>query len=125
MLARLTFFALAVLATPALAQHKDNDEATLPGTWEGTFNSEAVGSGGMKLVIMKEGAWKAVITISRDETMSADAMGFTVKGTELSWSLGLHGTSCDSTATREGSVIKGETTCGGHAAFTFELKKAR
>ena len=125
MLGRLTLIALAFAATPAVAQHTDNDEATLPGTWEGTFNSDAVGSGGMKLVITRDAAWKAVITISRDETMSADAQNFTVKGNELSWSLGLHGGSCESTATRDGGVIKGEVTCGGHAAFTFELKKAK
>jgi hypothetical protein len=47
MLARLVLVALAFTATPAFAQNKDSDEATLPGTWEGTFNSEAVGTGGM------------------------------------------------------------------------------
>jgi hypothetical protein len=52
-------------------------------------------------------------------------MGFTVRGNELTWTLGLHGTSCESTATRAGSVIKGETACGGQVAFTFELKKAK
>ena len=125
MLARLTLAALAFLGTPALAQHQHNqDEAAVIGTWEGTFNSEAVGSGGMKLVITKDGAWKAVITLSRDESMTADAAAFTVKGNELSWNLDLHGSVCTSTAAREGTVIKGETSCG-QPAFTFELKKVK
>ena len=124
MLARLTFIALAFIATPAVAQHHDHDEATLPGTWEGTFNSEAVGTGGMKLVITKDGAWKGVITISRDESMTAEAQAFTVKGNEISWTLDLHGGLCTTTATREGNVIKGETSCG-RPMFTFELKKVK
>jgi hypothetical protein len=124
MLARLVLVALAFTATPALAQNKDSDEATLPGTWEGTFNSEAVGTGGMKLVITKEGAWKGVITISRDESMTAEASAFTVKGNDLSWSLDLHGGVCTTTATREANVIKGETSCG-RPMFTFELKKVK
>jgi hypothetical protein len=122
MLARLALITLALAATPALAQQHDGNDAALIGTWEGTFNSEAVGTGGMKLVISKDGAWKAIITISRDETMTAEAAGFTVKGNELSWTLGLHGASCMSTATREANVIKGETSCD-RPVFTFELKK--
>ena len=124
MLARLALVALAFSATPAFAQNKDSDEATLPGTWEGTFNSEAVGTGGMKLVITKNGEWKGVITISRDESMTAEASAFTVKGNELTWSLDLHGGACTSTATREGNVIKGETSCG-RPMFTFELKRVK
>ena len=124
MLTRLSLIALAFGATPALAQQHDADDATLPGTWEGTFNSDAVGTGGMKLVITKKDSWNAVITLSRDESMTAEAMMFTVQGNELSWTLGLHDQPCKSTATREGNVIKGETSCG-HAAFTFELKKVK
>ena len=124
MLARLALGILVFTATPALAQGKDSDESTLPGTWEGTFQSEAVGTGGMKLVITRDGAWKGVITISRDETMTAEATAFTVKGNELTWSLALHGGVCTTTATREGNVIKGETSCG-HPMFTFELKKVK
>ena len=124
MLARLTLIALAFAATPAVAQQKDSDETTLPGTWEGTFNSEAVGTGGMKLVITKDGAWKGVITISRDESMTAEAAAFTVNGNELTWSLALHGGVCTTEATREGNVIKGETSCG-RPMFTFELKKVK
>ena len=124
MLARLTLIALAFAATPAVAQQKDSDETTLPGTWEGTFNSEAVGTGGMKLVITKDGEWKGVITISRDESMTAEAAGFTVNGKELTWSLALHGGICTTEATREGNVIKGETSCG-RPMFTFELKKVK
>lgn len=125
MLARLTFAALTLIATPAVAQHSHSqDEAATIGTWEGTFNSDAVGSGGMKLVITKDGAWKAVITLSRDETMTVDAAAFSVKGNELTWTIGLHGSPCTSTATREGHVIKGETSCG-QPAFTFELKKVK
>ena len=124
MLARLTLIALAFAATPAVAQQKDSDETTLPGTWEGTFNSEAVGTGGMKLVITKDGAWKGVITISRDESMTAEAASFTVNGKELTWSLALHGGICTTEATREGNVIKGETSCG-RPMFTFELKKVK
>jgi len=124
MFARLTLLALALGTTPALAQQKDADDATLPGTWEGTFNSDAVGTGGMKLVISKKDAWSAVVTLSRDESMTVEAMAFTVEGNELSWTVGLHDQPCKSTATREGNVIKGETSCG-HAAFTFELKKVK
>ena len=125
MLVRFMFAALTLTATPALAQHQQGtDEAATIGTWEGTFNSESVGTGGMKLVITKDGAWKAVITVSRDESMTADAASFSVKGNELTWTLALHGTLCTSTATREGSVMKGETSCG-QPAFTFELKKVK
>ena len=124
MFARLTLLALTFGTTPALAQQKDADDATLPGTWEGTFNSDAVGTGGMKLVISKKDAWSAVVTLSRDESMTVEAIAFTVEGNELSWTVGLHDQPCKSTATREGNVIKGETSCG-HAAFTFELKKVK
>ena len=125
MFARLTLIALAFTATPALAQHPEaGGDATLHGTWEGTFNSDAIGTGGMKLVITKNEAWKAVITLSRDESMTAEATQFTVQGDELSWSLGLHDQPCKSVATRTGNVIKGETTCG-HGAFTFELRKSK
>lgn len=124
MLARLVLAALVFTTTPVFAQNKDSDESTLPGTWEGTFNSEAVGTGGMKLVITRDGSWKGTITISRDESMTAEAAGFTVKGNELTWSLALHGGVCTTEATREGNVIKGETSCG-HPMFTFELKKVK
>ena len=125
MLARLTLAALAITATPVRAQQQqDHPEAALLGTWEGTFNSDAVGSGGMKLVITKDGAWKGMITLSRDESMTVEAAEFTIKGNELSWSLGLHGAVCTSTATRDGGVMKGETSCG-QPAFTFELKKVK
>lgn len=124
MLARLTLLALMLAATPAVAQQQGSDEATLPGTWEGTFNSGAIGTGGMKLVITRDGAWKAVITLSRDESMTAEATAFTVNGNELSWSLALHGGICTTAATREANVIKGETSCG-RPMFTFELKKVK
>ena len=55
MLARLALVALAFTTTPAFAQSKDADEASLPGTWEGTFNSEAVGTGGRGSVSRQAG----------------------------------------------------------------------
>jgi len=124
MLARLAAVALALGTTPLMAQHHDDSAGDLAGTWEGTFKSEAVGTGGMKLVIMKEKEWKGVITISRDESMTAEATMFTVDGNEITWVLNLHESPCQTTATREGSVIRGETNCG-HAGFTFELKKVK
>jgi hypothetical protein len=97
--------------------------ADLVGTWDGLFNSTAMGQGAMKLVVSKRADWKATITIARDESMSAEATNFKVQGKELSWTLDLHGHACDSTAIVEGSVLKGETSCGGQMAFTFELRK--
>jgi hypothetical protein len=95
----------------------------LVGTWDGLFNSAAMGQGGMKLVISKRTEWKTTVTLTRDESMSAEAVDFKVQGKELSWTLDLHGTPCDSTALVEGSVLRGETSCGGQVAFTFELRK--
>ena len=104
---------------PAHADTTDN----LVGTWDGLFNSTAMGQGAMKLVVSKRAEWKATITISRDESMSAEANNFKVQGKELSWTIDLHGSPCDSTAVVEGTVLKGETSCGGQVAFTFELRK--
>jgi hypothetical protein len=97
--------------------------ADLVGTWDGLFNSPAMGQGAMKLVVSKRADYKATVTISRDESMSAEATNFKVQGNELSWTLDLHGNACDSTAVIEGSVLKGETACGGQVMFTFELRK--
>lgn len=97
--------------------------ADLVGTWDGLFNSPAMGQGAMKLVVSKRAEYKATVTISRDESMSAEAANFKVQGKELSWTLDLHGNACDSTAVVEGSVLKGETACGGQVMFTFELRK--
>ena len=105
-----------------LTSHVDTTD-NLVGTWDGLFNSSAMGQGGMKLVISKRAEWKATITVTRDESMSAEAGNFKVQGKELSWTLDLHGTTCDSTAVVEGSLLKGETSCGGEVAFTFELRK--
>jgi hypothetical protein len=99
------------------------DTTDLVGTWDGLFNSAMMGQGGMKLVVSKRAEWKATVTLTRDESMSAEAGNFKVQGKELSWSLDLHGMTCESTAVVEGLVLKGETSCGGEVAFTFELRK--
>ena len=99
------------------------DTIDLVGTWDGLFNSPAMGQGGMKLVISKRTEYKATVTVTRDESMSAEASNFKVQGQELSWTLDLHGSACDSTAVVDGSVLKGETSCGGQVMFTFELRK--
>jgi hypothetical protein len=93
------------------------------GTWDGLFNSAAMGQGAMKLVVSKRAEYKATVTIARDESMSAEASNFKVEGKELSWTLDLHGHACDSAAVVDGSVLKGETSCGGQVMFTFELRK--
>jgi len=130
MFARTLMFAVLALGTPAwsvaqAAHHSTHADTTdnLVGTWDGLFNSAAMGQGGMRLVISKRADWKATVTVTRDESMSAEAIDFKVQGKELSWTLDLHGTPCDSTAIVEGSVLKGETACGGQVAFTFELRK--
>lgn len=130
MLARMLVFAALALGNPARAVAQSAHPATradtsshLVGTWDGLFNSEAMGQGGMRLVIAKRAEWKATVTVTRDESMSAEAIGFKVQGKELSWTLDLHGMACDSTAVVEESVLKGETSCGGQVAFTFELRK--
>ena len=122
---------IAVLAfgnpAPVVAQAAHHaapaDTTNLVGTWDGLFNSPAMGQGGMKLVISKRAEWKATITVTREESMSSEAGNFKVQGKELSWTLDLHGNACDTTAVVEGSVLKGETSCGGQVAFTFELRK--
>lgn len=125
----LLVFAVLALGKPApmlaqAAHHSAHADTTnLVGTWDGLFNSAAMGQGGMKLVISKRTEWKTTVTLTRDESMSAEAGDFKVQGKELSWTLDLHGTPCDSTALVEGSVLKGETSCGGQVAFTFELRK--
>jgi hypothetical protein len=124
MLIRFAVIAFVLGATPLMAQHPADNSADLPGTWEGTFKSEAVGTGAMKLVITKEKEWKGIITISRDESMTAEAEMFTVQGNDITWVLNLHESPCQTSAVREGNVIKGETNCG-HAGFTFELKKVK
>jgi len=121
----IVWLALAA-ALPAAAQVPvpKVDRSPLLGVWEGAYKSDH-GSGGLRLVITRDTAWKATLASAPESTIPESYVDeLRVEGTSISWTQSLMGATCAATAELEGSALKGEISCdhGGTAVrITFLL----
>jgi hypothetical protein len=120
---------LALTAVPASAQApapKPSPSASavekqLLGTWEGPYTSEQVPPGSLRLVLTKDPAWKAVMSVISDQPIeSGEITEFKVEGTTISWSQVIADMNCHASAELVNGTLKGESSCeqGGQVAVT-------
>jgi hypothetical protein len=120
---------LALGAVPASAQSPAPKpspaaaavEKQLIGTWEGPYSSEQVPPGSLRLVLTRESAWKAVMSVVSDQPIDAgEVTDFKLEGTTLSWSQIIADMTCHVSAELVNGTIKGESSCeqGGQVAVT-------
>lgn len=112
---------VAQVPTPRGSDAESAAEKQLIGTWEGPYQSDQASPGGLRLVISKDTAWKAVLTVSTDqEVPTGEVTEFKVEGTRLSWVQEIMGMTCRSSGELVAGTLKGETACeqGGAVAIT-------
>ena len=119
-------------ATVALAQHPPSaqahapsgDQATLLGTWAGSFVMEA--KGGMELLVARDSAgagWRVRMQLMVDHPFPpVDVRDFKVDGKTVTWLSDLMGTTCKAKAALDGNTMKGDMVCDART-LTFDLTK--
>jgi opacity protein-like surface antigen len=136
----MTLALLALTASAAAAQRPtpapvpspkpDDIGPKLIGTWQGTYTSDQVPPGNLKLVIAREaGVWKVTLEVISDQSPDAsDVRDFTVDGNQISWNQDIGGLQCKTQVMLENGTLKGGSECsqGGGVAVTasFVLLKA-
>lgn len=96
----------------------------LIGTWEGKYDSDHAGPGGMKITIEKDSVLKATslyIAIGGD-MQSIPVHDFAVTTNDISWIQDTMGMPCQATAVVKSGQMKGAVLCG-HGQITFTLTK--
>ena len=120
---------LVLLAAPAVAQSptpKPNSPATSAekpflGTWEGPYQSAQAAPGEIRLVISRDTALKASLTVMSDQPIEAgEVRELKVEDNVLSWVQDIMGMTCRAAAMINAGTLKGETVCeqGGAVAIT-------
>lgn len=96
----------------------------LVGTWEGTYDSDHAGTGGMKLVIAKDSVLRATalsIAIG-GEMQSVPVHDLVVTTDDITWIQDTMGMPCQATAVLKAGKMKGSVVCG-HGQISFTLSK--
>jgi hypothetical protein len=124
-------FALAFAASARSGAAQSPSKAVVPdsakalvGTWEGNYESDHAGPGGMKLVIAKDSVFKATalsIAIG-GEMQSVPVHDLVVTSNDISWIQEAMGMACQATAVLKAGQMKGAVLCG-HGQITFTLNK--
>jgi hypothetical protein len=119
---------LCLVASVASAQKVDAIEATKKtwiGVWEGPVwhMGESDPIGGYRLEIGRDSVWKVQMDVIAGQTTSGVGTEFTPDGNRATWMAALMGNACKTTATVDGTKLKGETRCGEHGGLSFELTK--
>ena len=119
---------LVFLAAPAAAQSPSpkptpatNAEKPFLGTWEGPYQSEQAAPGEIRLVISRDTALKASLTVMSDQPIEAgEVRELKVEDHVLSWVQDIMGMTCRASAMINAGTLKGETVCeqGGAVAIT-------
>jgi len=123
---RKTLLTVCVAAAPALAQSpSDAAKKTWVGVWEGPVwhMGESDPIGGYRLEIGRDSVWKVHMDVITGQTTSGIGTEFTPDGNRATWMAALMGNACKTTATVDGTKLKGETKCGEHGGLSFELTK--
>lgn len=109
------------LAAQGAATPASDFAEKLVGTWEGPYQSDAAPPGSLRLVVAKEnGAWKVSLGVISDQDIPAsDVADFKVEGSQVSWSQGIAGMDCRTTATIENGFLKGGTECGNGGGMSI------
>lgn len=119
---------LVLLAAPAVAQSPAPKPGSPParekpflGTWEGPYQSEQAAPGEIRLVISRDTALKASLTVMSDQPIEAgEVRELKVEDNVLSWVQDIMGMVCRAAAMTNAGTLKGETVCeqGGAVAIT-------
>ena len=119
---------LVLLAAPAVAQSPAPKpsaptaaEKPFLGTWEGPYTSEQAAPGELRLVISRDTALKATLTVMTDQPIDAgEVRELKVEDNVISWVQDIMGMVCRASAMINSGTLKGETVCeqGGVAAIT-------
>ena len=119
---------LVLLAAPAVAQSPapkptpaTSAEKPFLGTWEGPYQSEQAAPGEIRLVISRDTALKASLTVMSDQPIEAgEVRELKVEDHVLSWVQDIMGMTCRASAMINAGTLKGETVCeqGGAVAIT-------
>ena len=122
----LVFFFL--LAAPAVAQSPAPKPAAptaaekpFLGTWEGPYTSEQAAPGELRLVIARDTALKASLTVMSDQPIEAgEIRELKIEDGVISWVQDIMGMVCRAAAMISSGTLKGETVCeqGGAVAIT-------
>jgi hypothetical protein len=119
---------LCVSTAGASAQKPDALE-TAKKIWAGVWEGPAwhIGDsnpiGGYRLEIGRDSVWKVHMDVIAGQTTSVIGTEFTPDGNRATWMAALMGDVCKTTATVDGTKLKGETRCGEHGGLSFELTK--
>ena len=121
-----TLLIFGASATTALAQTSiEAAKKTWAGVWEGPVwhVGESDPVGGYRLEIGRDSVWKVHMDVITGQTTSGVGTEFTPDGNRATWMASLMGNACKTTATVDGTKLKGETRCGEHGGLSFELTK--
>jgi hypothetical protein len=123
-----TFALLILLAAPAAAQSPAPKPSTptaaekpFLGTWEGPYTSEQAAPGELRLVVSRDTALKASLTVMSDEPIEAgEVRELKIEDNVISWVQDIMGMVCRASATINAGTLKGESVCeqGGAVAIT-------
>lgn len=123
-----TLALLALIAAPVAAQSPapkpsspSAAERPFLGTWEGPYQSEQAAPGEIRLVISRDTALKASLTVMSDQPIEAgEVRELKVEDNVLSWVQDIMGMTCRASAMINAGTLKGETVCeqGGAVAIT-------
>jgi hypothetical protein len=119
---------LVLLAAPVAAQSPAPKPAAptaaekpFLGTWEGPYTSEQAAPGELRLVIARDTALKASLTVMSDQPIDAgEIRELKVEDGVISWVQDIMGMVCRAAAMINAGSLKGETVCeqGGAVAIT-------
>lgn len=101
----------------------DASQQKFVGLWEGSFSAHG-STGGYRLEIAHDSVWKVTSDFVGEHAVTSQATDFRVNGTTITWKQPLMGESCTTSATLEGTQLKGETTCS-QVTIALQLRKTQ
>jgi uncharacterized protein YbbC (DUF1343 family) len=115
-----TMALLALMAAPAAAQSPAPKPGSPPstaekpflGTWEGPYTSEQAAPGELRLVIARDTALKASLTVMSDQPIEVgETRELKIEDGAISWVQDVMGMVCRASAMIYAGTLKGETVC--------------
>lgn len=98
-------------------------EQQLVGSWEGTYQSDHVPPGTMRLVIARDSTWRVTMLVQvLEQLFTSQGTEVTREGNLLRWLHETMGQSCQGSVVLEGATLTGETSCAG-SGLTFTLTR--
>jgi len=124
---RLGLTALALtLPIPLAAQAPaptPTPDQRLVGVWEGTYQSDHVPPGAVRLVVARDTTWRVTMQVLANEQLfTTEGRDVKLEGNILQWLHETMGQACHATAVLEGATLTGETSCGA-SGLSFTLTR--